>query len=333
MRHARMMLVTLFACLAAQPALATAPRGTPTLTTAQIANTLARMHDPDALVTAALMGPVANDEARQTTRLKQAQQLDPGAADITALTMLSCQATRACDAVAMGDRLHELDPDNALAWMPRLQRAIARGDANAVTRTLQRMAQSSHFDSYWVSTLGRLDHGLALAPSPDGKPVSRKERFGYAIALAGFVMPNFQGLITACKPGASRFRARRTSCRAIGVMMESSPMLLTNMIGTILHRRAARDRSDYVHALQVTRDLVWTQDNFADLTSNDMSLHGLETYLRDIRSSGTETGAMRRVLQRAHVSSRPPDNRTNRQLEHLLKEDHSPYSARAHGKG
>ena len=148
---------------------------------------------------------------------------------------------------------------------PALQRAIARGNANAVTRTLQRMAQSSHFDSYWVSTLGRLDRGLALAPSPDGKPVSRKQRFGYAIALAGFVMPNFQGLITACKPGDFPHSGRAgTSCRAIGVMMESSPMLVTDMIGTMLHRRAARDRSDHDPRPGVTRDLVWTRTNFAD---------------------------------------------------------------------
>ena len=327
MQHARMMLFTLFACLAARPALATAPRGTPTLTTAQIAKALARMHDPDALVTAALMAPAANDQARETTLLEQARQLDPGAADLTALTMLSCHATGTCDAVSLGDRLHELDPDNALAWMPRLQRAIARGKANAVTRTLQRMARSSHYDSYWVSTLGRLERGLALAPTPDGKPVSRKQRFGYAIALAGFVVPNFQGLITACKPGNPAFRARRASCRAIGVMMESSPMLVTDMIGTVLHRRAARDRSDHARAVDVTRNLVWLESRFGAVATRDMHKHGLETYMHDIQSSGSEAGAMRRVLQRAHVPVQAPRDWTSRQLKHMLKSDHGPYPA------
>ena len=347
MTFSRMMLVALLTTLFSLPAHAGPPHSTPASRNVRIARTLARMHDPDALVTAALMQPLAIASLTYGTRvsdgeaandhmsalLQKARKLQPASADIVGLTMMSCHLSQSCDAQAMGRQLHAIDPDNAYAWMPALQHARSTGDAEAVTAILDRMAQSRRYDSYWITTLGRIDRALKLAPTPDGKALNADQRASDAMALAGFAIPEYTDLIKACDPADPAFPTRRSSCRAIGVMMETSPMLISNMIGTTLHRRAARDHNDYDHALEITRDLAWTQDKFASVAGNDMRLHGLKAYLHDIRTTGTETGAMRRVLQRAHVSTQPAPDWTNHQFMHLLKEDHSPYSAGVHGKG
>ncbi len=348
MTVSRMMLGVLLAALGALPARAGSPHSTTTHDNARIADALARMHDPDALVTAALMQPLAIASLTYGTKvsdgeaandhmsalLQKARKLQPASADIVGLTMMSCHLGTSCDGQAMGRQLHTLDPDNAYAWIPALQHARSTGDTDAVTAVLDRMAQSRRYDSYWIATLGRLNRALALAPTPNGNALNADQRAAYAIGLAGFVIPSYSGLIKACAPADAAFPARRTSCRAIGIMMESSPMLVSNMIGALLHRRAARDRDDYDHAVDTTRNLIWVQTEFARLSSQQMDPHGAaRAYLDVLLSSPTEVQAMRTQLQSAHFPVLPPRDWTDPQLLNMLKSDHSPYTAQTPAKG
>lgn len=348
MTFSRMMLVALLTTPFSLPAHAEPSDATPASGNARIARTLARMHDPDALVTAAIMQPLAFASLTYETRvsdgetandrmsalLEEAHKLQPASADIVGLTMMSCHINRSCDAQAMGRQLHALDPDNANAWMPALQHARSTGDAEAVTATLDRMAQSRRYDSYWIATLGRIHRALKLAPTPDGKPLNTDQRASFAITLAGFVIPEYTNLIKACDPADTAFPTRRPSCRAIGLMMESSPMLVSNMIGATLHRRAARDRSDYAHAVGTTRDLIWVQTEFARLTDPTMASQGAaRAYLDVLLSSPTEAHAMRTQLHNAHLPVRPPTGWTDHQLQSMLTSDHSPYAAQASSGG
>lgn len=275
---------------------------------AQALATLTKTHEADSLVTAAV---VQRDLTSRLQLLDRASRADSGASDIAALALLTCTFSEGCDDLPRGEHLRAVDPDNALAWMPKLRTARTQSNTTEVTRILQRMAHSRNFETYHLRVTARLEHGLFNLPVyPGDKVHGLSDNDARSISAAYLVLfsvhtPAYDNVLRACASSRAQFKLRRASCRRIGLLLEHSSTLYDESVGLTLHRRAATDAADYRQALATERRQDWQiQQDVSHPNSHRAAK--LVAFTQTAMACGSSICAIQAALKKAGIALDPP---------------------------
>ncbi|WP_266157884.1 hypothetical protein [Dyella silvatica] len=267
------------AIAAEDPPLGETPAGTETAQMkwqASAIDQLAAMPDADALLTAAALAATTPSQAsRAMTLLDRASAMAPQAADIGLLGIQLCSMQADCAALPRETRLRQLDPHNGIAWMTALHDASGRADAARIDDMLNHMTHATRFDIYFVALTRRFNTALDRVPrSPDEASADdhRADETGhYAQAMnmaMSLVMPAFQDLVRACKPGSPAANARRETCRQIVPSLEQGDSLIANLIGLRIHEWTASDANDLATEEAQYRRLSWQMKQQLDIATS-----------------------------------------------------------------
>jgi len=160
---------------------------------------LSTAHDADSIAVAAELTDLPDqNNARRLTALNRAVALAPNRPDLVWLQIIACSQIETCDLKPLSTTLHNLDPENGAAWAFLLDRATARGDTNAVSTYLQRMADAQRFDVYWNSSVSHLTAALIKSRAANAR-AALIAVFGREAALS---LPTYETLHKACGPPA-----------------------------------------------------------------------------------------------------------------------------------
>jgi hypothetical protein len=213
---------------------------------------------------------------------------------------------RAATAIAT---LTDLEPDNAAAWALALSLAAARGDHDAVDRSLARMAKSTRSDEHvvdalhaWLAIYEAHPRPLAAFANPveaDAAP------FVDAMSKATAAMPSYEALVGACANAPGTHRA--DDCAAAArVMLHGSTSLSARRVGfALLMNLGAPYVSDADRGAR--RELAWVAANAGHVSGlAALDRPAIAAHRDDWRSLGDEYEIMQRAMRRAGVPDTAP---------------------------
>lgn len=258
--------------------------------------------DADSLAAAAVLD--FRDSARQLALLARAVALASDRADLVWLEIRACSRTDGCDATPYVQALHVLDPDNGAAWVPLLDQATHRNDAEALRRYLTAVGAAKRFDIYWNTSIVHLTRALIKVQADDAR-TALTSVIGLESVIA---IPTFKNISSACKGDALQDPARLATCRGIAGALRSGDTYLVEMIGTRMAQRvwpegsaeyddAARARRLARYRLHVEGQLEWVK-----LRRNREALE----LLRLMDGHRTEQELDEAIIVGAAVSPMPP---------------------------
>ncbi|WP_189439939.1 hypothetical protein [Rhodanobacter panaciterrae] len=289
---------------------------------------LAVLHDADALTTAAALAQSLPGDAGQSLGLlDRAAAIAPQAADIGLLDVIQCHTQPGCDALSREARVRGIDPHNGDVWMAALHDATSHADQARIDEALSNMAHSTHFNFYFASLGRRFITGLKRVPTPPSDPTHHADttdaqRQMLAMSMvAAMAIPAFQDVTHACQPGSAANDARRKTCRDIATSMERGDSLIANMIGLRLQEWTARDAVDHADAVAQRRRLQWRMNQLgalagtpalpptkqiATMLAHEREIDGIDTMLTDAgKPLDPPTGWQPPQPQGAHPPSSP----------------------------
>ncbi len=188
----------------------------------------------------AMSGPEGADSPRDA--LGALAQVHPD--DLLVQRMAALVARGPSRAAALA-RLQQLEPDNAANWA--LSLPASKTGANPLP-TLARMAASSRFDDGTAAAAAVWSQVFARFPPPadvlaGAEELDAPESPAGLANLSGFTMAMttgiaWQGLLAACKPGATDTAARQEPCVTVGrLLLHEGTSLLAAHIGEAVLRQ------------------------------------------------------------------------------------------------
>ncbi|HZP66716.1 MAG TPA: hypothetical protein VFB32_10430 [Rudaea sp.] len=217
--------------------------------------------------------------------------------------------------------LQRLEPENAAVWQLELSRAMRAGDDAAADRALARMATSSRMSVHWNDIGKALAAAYSRYPVPSElartmfkDPASEANSADIAawMTTAAFALPSFQHLVSACRldPATGRNAVRAADCAATGRLFAGrGDTLIANVLGFAV-LRVSRTYTDADVAS--ARELGWLRSQWElALQGDDDVFYGF-ALTRYWYETGSETGAMRRMLEEHGVSLAVPDGWVDR---------------------
>lgn len=260
------------------------------------------------------------------TALVRASQDAPDDAMAQWIALRSADGVRSTGGQAAMRRLRHLEPDNAAVWIEDLNDAAMRHDAKAVDEALYRLATSSRFNLHHGELIAALSTAYARHPSAEFADsmaaVSQEipsEALPFTAAMtvvSMYDLPAFQHIVEECRAKRGESFARASDCGAIGHLMAAhSDTTLAARIGYAVLRVSGNYSAQDAAA---ARGDEWVQRKFmAALGGTGSSDHddpfgpGILEFERDWATTGNESVAMRRTLERAGVPVVPPDDWTD----------------------
>jgi hypothetical protein len=224
-----------------------------------------------------------------------------------------------CDRAGAARDLGRLQPDNAAAWLPTLEQAVAARDDTAIDATLARMAAASHWTDAFADTVrvaldafdavASMAQGAALLAEASGldagaiskrrDPLAATYAMGVALAVS---MPSLQPVSTACKDDVVDARARRAACRVVARHLMDSNTAVGQRLGAAQARRLAVDDAEREGIEAFVHRLDWQMEALVEvmraldgavareITDNDLrffrSWRGLDTFDVGVRGDG-----------------------------------------------
>jgi hypothetical protein len=229
--------------------------------------------------------------------------------------MAGCSAAAPCGDRAMA--LARLEPDNGAAWLPALDAASRRGDADGISHVLARMADASTFDDLFVDTAEAWYAAEALVPLTPAElarvranvgPGATGESFAIIAAIAraaAFPLPSLRPLMDGCHAGRDpRAAERRDDCVRIGRAMLASHTMVSRSIGFgLLERTGAATPAD----AEANRRARWLATESNTMTPTlESNGDEMRRYFSDLLATRDEYQAMERRIVRGHGRVDPP---------------------------
>lgn len=174
---------------------------------------------PSDLAAAALLLAPDDSNTRQPLDLiERAQTLAPQRPELVWVHLVICERFKCAARAQIVAHLQALDPDNAFAWAPDLERLPS--DSDAVTALIARIGAARRMTIYWNQLEVMMVDALAVAsPSQDLAP-----RGVYAIGmLAAEPIPQLQAIARACRLERLDLPGRRAACEATAAHMVRIP--------------------------------------------------------------------------------------------------------------
>lgn len=206
--------------------------------------------------------------------------------------------------------VQRLDADNAAAW--GLSLSAADADTPAL---LRRMASAKRYDDHfadllapWLTAVRKHpihveDVHDSLLPSSSAAENFSADAAGKAAALSlasasSTSASHLAAVLTACKKANEQ--PHKDACTAIGrLMLNSSRTVVGALIGsTVLGQAGALDADGQ----QRTRRIAWWQESQTNTFADEP---GLDAYIDDLASTGSEIEALRRAATRAGKAEPP----------------------------
>jgi hypothetical protein len=263
-------------------------------------------------------GGLANDGSADAQAAEEAPAPDALAALVAAnpddLLVQWVAATSGNDAAIAN--VQRLDADNAAAWGLSLSAADADADALAL---LQRMAAAKRYDEHfadllapWLAAVRKRpipveEIPAALMSSPSAENFSAETAGKVAAlnfaAVSSTSASHFAAVYTACKKrGEANDQPHADACVAIGrLMLNSSYTVVSALIGRAILRQAGPLAADDE---QRARRIDWWQESQTSLLSGAA---GIDAYVEDLASTGSEIEAQRLAATRAGKADPPVD--------------------------
>lgn len=118
--------------------------------------------DADSLAAAAMLSLGPNvDPMHGLTMIARAVDQAPERPDLRWLQMRLCIQIQGCDFEPLQAQLYALDPGNGALWVDSMERAAKIDDTPALRKSLEAMAASARFDTYWRSTVAHATNAIA----------------------------------------------------------------------------------------------------------------------------------------------------------------------------
>ena len=222
-----------------------------------------------------------------------------------------CDARDPCPARTMA--LARLPPDNARAWMPVLDRALAQGDRAGASSVLSRMAAASRYEDPFADVVAAWADLLRRHPLPPRAfqdeagmkaldPVAREKReSAMAIAFAAATLIPAPRLFRHCDAKATPAAGpdELAHCRELAGLMLDSQTIVQRSIGNGLLRRAGG-------AIDPTfeRRRDWWLSAHQSLDGDALEAH---RYFEDLRTTRSEIRAIELLLHRSGRPLAPPE--------------------------
>jgi hypothetical protein len=209
--------------------------------------------------------------------------------------------------------LARLTPDNARAWMPVVDDALARGDRAGASSALSRMAAASRYEEPFADIVAAWDDLLRRHPLParafqDHPGMKAPDRVArenqesvMAIAFAAAMMTPAQRLFRHCDAGAAPAPGpdELARCRKLAGLMLDSQTLAQRSLGNGLLRRAGGAVDP---TFERRRD--WWLSAHRSLDGDPLESH---RYFEDLRTTRSEIRAIELLLQRSGRPLVPPE--------------------------
>lgn len=219
--------------------------------------------DANSLLAAALIG---RDGDGPLALANRAARLAPDDAATGWVDLRVCASTPGCDTRGVAAAMRWLDPDNAAAWLPTLEAAVASHDDVETDRVLAHMARGSSMDFYWNPIVARAFDALrSVAPRIPGHALDSDAAILVAVERAAdrLIVPPLAALETVCRDSRSG-SPRRSACEAIARLLRHGDTIDAQYAGYSIGRRFARYGSaDFRTFGEARRVLEWRVANAA----------------------------------------------------------------------
>ena len=199
----------------------------------------------------------------------------------------------------------QLEPDNAIAWMPALSDMNPIKDEAGIQEILGEMAGSMRADDHFVDLIEEWLRIFRSMPVPSTEQ-DRDPSMDAAFAQAVSSLPNYFSFYKACKrsdlPEAPA--ARFELCAAAGrKLRDGSETLLSRALGAaIVNASGAATGEDR----EIRRRLRWVQHSSVEMNKAEDSAADARLYFSDLLATRSELKAIELKMARSGVAPTPP---------------------------
>jgi hypothetical protein len=228
-----------------------------------------------------------------------------------ALSASDCGAPAVCGARA--GAIARLEPDNAAAWLPVVDRAWKAKDATAVDGALAHMAAAKRYDAHygmaaaaWIDVYKRFPPpSLAALKNlePSGQPVTQSSLV--SIEAADTVNAPDSALIESCRKStnANAPAPHFATCGHVArLMLGQASTLYGRIIGFNVLRGSGEEKPADVPGI---RETAWLAEQFEKALSGSDETAERET-LADTIATGSEVTAVQNLLRHTGTALAPP---------------------------
>ena len=226
-----------------------------------------------------------------------------------------CDADDPCPERAMA--LARITPDNAMAWAPVVEAALARHDQAGIDEALQRMSEAPYYEDMFAKSVDAWRDLLSRHPLPgsamtlEGKPATTQAERDVSLSVAATALAAAQlvttvGVYTYCDAKAVPAvpPANLARCQRIARLMLDSPTVMGRNFGNGILRRAGGTPDP-----GFGRQTQWWMSAMIAAQGDTAEL---SRYFADVHSTGSEIRTIEFALQRAGKPLRPPADWTFR---------------------
>jgi hypothetical protein len=265
------------------------------------------------------------EAARRGKILREAAAAAPGDRLVQFLWAQASDEESGCDSA---HPCHEremafarLEPGNSAAWVPVLQKAERDHDTKLRDTALAEITKADHHDALfaesidaWMTIFERhpmpeqqrrlAERGLVVAGEPPPKPSAHAAEAVLAVAYSVMLPVAPAGVFRFCrtKVGEPGHEAIPESCSHFGHLMAEGPTVLDRGLGLAILR--VSDERAY---LEGRRQLDWIQSQALPKPYGTGAMYAdFDTYVADLRSTGSEIRALELMLQRQGIAPTPP---------------------------
>ena len=302
------------------------------------AHALAERGDARSLLAAAMIVPIAFDEAtaqplpaaaESVSWFDAARHARPADLLVAWLEATGCPVVGAtCDRNVALARLLQLDGDNAAVQWLAVNAALQADDSVAARTHLRLAAEATRFEPYGNRLMAMLLEARSAAPLPPmdedagrvlgatmplDRPATNDDVIGM-LSMAQWVahaMPSLSGVVQLCGADQDQPRldaALRQDCTAfMAKLAANDSMLIYPSIALPLLIKLASGPERAAWQLQL-RDHAWLTEQFHGLLAASrpgVAVVGMDTHPQAIAQDG-ELGSVRQVLQRNGIPLQPP---------------------------
>ena len=217
------------------------------------------------------------------------------------------------------ENLKRMEPENGAWWAWDIQSKPTFETQTQTDATVAHIAMSREFDNHFVLISSAAEDVYRRYPIPDDAledsvtdiPSEARPIIQSIAAAAAIAFPAYQHLMTACRAGTipEKSATRIEDCENAGRLMQNRGTdLLARRVGSAL-LRVSRTFNDEDQKTARVDD--WVVAQFQNLEAEPMTKDAASMFVaheKDWVDSGDEVEAMRRTIQRAGISTIPPDD-------------------------
>ncbi len=268
--------------------------------------------DADSLAAAALLvhWPKAAP-AERLSLISRAVTAAPDRPDLIWLNIGACTQIESCDPMPLVTQLRRVDPGNGAAWLVSIGRATKLNDAAAVRKSLEAIAASMRFDTYWNMLIVHATNAAVRT-----KTIDLSTAFIATNGVSsGLTIPAYHSLVNACRAEPLQDPDLVSTCRRVAAVMRRGDTYLTELIGVAIAKQAWPEGSaqflDATSAKSVAHYRIYAHGQIANTRLWNQQY--VATRLQPMADKHTEQEVDLAEIVTAKVSPDPPAAWTDHQ--------------------